>query len=136
MRLSSAFAQVKITSGVAGIEFAVKRAFADGDNVCIDLLITNRSNYESIFFNLYYSKLYDDEGNEYTENALSREGPQTIGGKIDIPRDIPRKVRIVIKNVDEYATSFLLVKLAYEVYNPTSSGTKTLSIKNLPIIRD
>lgn len=133
---ATAFAQVKVSHSSSGIEFNVKRAFARGDEVCIDLLITNRSNYESIAFNLWGSKCYDDEGNEYTKNALSKEGPATVGGKIDIPRDVPRKIRVIIKNVDEYASAFPLIKLEYEIYNPTSNGPQTLSIKDLIISKD
>lgn len=134
--LPIAYAQVKVSSGSSGIEFNVKRAFSRGNEVCIDLLITNMSNYDSIAFLLSSSKVYDDEGNEYTQNAIYKEGPATYGGKIDIPRDVPRKVRIVVSNVDEYASAFPLIQLEYEVYNPSSYGPKTLTIKNLPIIKE
>ena len=130
-----AFSQVKVGVESSGLEVKVKRAVAQGDNVFIDLMITNCANYDSIAFNLWDSKVYDDEGNEYTRDALSKEGPSSYGGKIDIPRDVPRKVRIVVHNVDEYASGFTLAKIIYEVYNPGSAGPRTLTIKNLPITK-
>jgi len=129
------YAQTTVNSGAPEIDIAVKRAFARGNDVCVDLTITNNSNWSSISFNLWDSKVYDDEGNEYTKNSLSKDGPSTYGGKIDIPREVPRRVRIVVANVDEYASSFTLMKIEYEGWNP-SSNPRTLTIKNLPIIRD
>lgn len=129
------FSQMKVSVETPDLDVQVKRAFAQGDNVCIDLMITNQGNYESIYFDFWATKIYDDEGNEYTGNALSKDGPGTFGGKIDIPRDIPRKVRIIVHNVDEYASAFTLTKFVYEVYNPRSSGSKSLTIKNLPITK-
>lgn len=129
------FAQTKVNSGSSEIDITVKRAFARGNEVCVDLIITNNSNWESISFNLWDSKVYDDEGNEYTKNSLSKEGPSTYGGKIDIPREVPRKVRLVVAKVDEYALSFTLMKIEYEGWNP-SSNPRTLTIKNLPIARE
>lgn len=129
------FAQTKVNSGSSEIDITVKRAFARGNEVCVDLIITNNSNWESISFNLWDSKVYDDEGNEYTKNSLSKEGPSTYGGKIDIPREVPRKVRLVVAKVDEYASSFTLMKIEYEGWNP-SSNPRTLTIKNLPIARE
>ena len=129
------FAQTKVNSGSSEIDITVKRAFARGNEVCVDLIITNNSNWESISFNLWDSKVYDDEGNEYTKNSLSKEGPSTYGGKIDIPREVPRKVRLVVAKVDEYASSFTLMKIEYEGSNP-SSNPRTLTIKNLPIARE
>ena len=129
------FAQTKVNSGSSEIDITVKRAFARGNEVCVYLIITNNSNWESISFNLWDSKVYDDEGNEYTKNSLSKEGPSTYGGKIDIPREVPRKVRLVVAKVDEYASSFTLMKIEYEGWNP-SSNPRTLTIKNLPIARE
>lgn len=129
------FAQTQVNSGASEIDITVKRAFARGGDVCVDLIVTNNSNWESISFNLWDSKAYDDEGNEYTKNSLSKDGPSTYGGKIDIPREVPRKVRLVIADVDEYASSFTLKKNEYEGWNP-SSNPRTLTIKNLPITRE
>ena len=129
------FAQTTVNGGASEIDIAVKRAFVRGNDVCVDLTITNNSNWSSISFNLWDSKVYDDEGNEYTKNSLSKDGPSTYGGKIDIPREVPRRVRLVVANVDEYASSFTLMKIEYEGWNP-SSNPRTLTIKNLPIIRD
>ncbi len=133
---TAALAQTYLEPGAPSLGVTVKRAFASGADVSIDLVITNLGNYESISFNLWDSKVYDDEGNEYTRSALSKDGPSTYGGKIDIPKDIPRKVRIVVHNIDEYASSFPMAKLIYEVYAPASYGPKTLVIKDLPISRD
>lgn len=133
---TAALAQEIVSSGSPSVDVKVKRAFTSGADVNIDLVITNHGNYESISFNLWDSKVYDDEGNEYTRSALSKDGPSTYGGKIDIPKDVPRKVRIIVHNIDEYAASFPMAKLIYEVYAPASYGPKTLVIKDLPITRE
>lgn len=133
---TAAFAQTIVEPGAPSLGVTVKRAFVSGADVCIDLVITNLGNYESISFNLWDSKFYDDEGNEYTRNALSKDGPSTLGGKINIPKGVPRKVRIIVHNIDEYASSFLLANIYYEVYAPASYGSRTLVIRDLPISRD
>ena len=57
---TAAFAQTIVGPGAPSLGVTVKRAFVSGADVCIDLVITNLGNYESISFNLWDSKFYDD----------------------------------------------------------------------------
>lgn len=141
--VTAASAQTTVDSGHSSIEVAVKRAFASGSDVCIDLIITSRGNWDKIVLH-GDSEFYDDEGSRYTSGIHYRDygvyferDNERMGGacQLNIVKDIPRKLRIIVKNVDEYASSFLLIKLPY-LGNNTTLNSCTMTIKNLPITRN
>ena len=66
-----AFAQQSVSSGSPHIDVQVKRCFANGEDVCIDLMITGHGKWKSIVF---YGDcdFYDDEGNRYNGGLHGR----------------------------------------------------------------
>jgi len=143
------FSQTKISSGSTNIDVQIKRAVVNGDDVFVDLIITSRGSWsflEIMTRNDMGSvgcRFYDDEGNLYQSGSSSVMQFEIDGArsywfpKIQIERDIPRKMRIIVKNVDEYASSFSSIRIPYW----GNGGSKTedlnvITIKNLPIIRD
>ena len=129
-------AQVRVDSGATEVEMKVKRAFSRGNDVCIDLIVTGLSSWENIAFWWLDSerKIYDDEGNFYERKQIYFEADGERKDIIPIERGIARKVRIVVKDVDEYASSFALIKLRY-YGNNTSDNPRMLTIRDLPITR-
>lgn len=127
-------AQVRVDSGATEVEMKVKRAVSRGNDVCIDLIVTGLSSWEYIAFPGINLKIYDDEGNFYDRDKIyfEADGKRTI--VIPIERGIARKVRIVVKDVDEYASSFALIKLYYDGNN-SNANPRTLTIRDLPITR-
>lgn len=137
--LTLAQAQATISPGNSAMEFQVKRALAQGDDVIIDLMVTCKSN-QSIFQLFEQTSIYDDEGNLYTTDLFGSkiqfefDGKQSTSFRFPIERGIQRKLRIIVHNVDEYASAFSLIKISYMGDNSSFSGV--LSIKDLPITRD
>ncbi|MCR5570986.1 MAG: hypothetical protein K6F42_01910 [Bacteroidales bacterium] len=137
--LALAQAQVTISPGNSAMEFQVKRALAQGDDVIIDLMITCKSN-QSVFQLFELPGIYDDEGNFYTTDVFGTklqfefDGKRSTTFRFPIERGIQRKMRIIVHNVDEYASAFSLIKISYMGDNSGFSGE--LTIKNLPITRN
>ena len=139
-------AQVKVSSGSSCIDVAVKRAFAQGDDVYVDLIITGLSNWNMVYFHGRRGdscKFFDDEGNVYQSQDLYGNGKVNfeVDGeqwysecRLIIEKNVPRKIRFIVKNVDEYATSFPKISLRY-YGNGTSANDCCITIQNLPITR-
>ena len=132
----SAIAQTTLTSGAAEMKVELKRAVAQGNEVVLDFMVTSyASNWGRVFFSARFSQFYDDEGNLY-------EGDDKIEFKADgyglsVERDIPRKLKVIVKGVDEYATTFLLCRIKYYVDSKEGARVKEseMTIKNLSIER-
>lgn len=130
------YAQYSFSSGNPSVEMNLKRTVSQGNDVIMDFVITCHIEAQNIVY--FDPQVYDDEGNLYTGyhpstgnryNYFTIDGRQT--GDLRLERDIPRKMRLTVKYVDEYASSFLLVKIPYDL-----NGTRyTVVIKNLPISR-
>lgn len=138
----SLFAQVKISTGSSLIDVQVKRAFAQGDDVCIDLMLTSHTKWDMI--SLHACEVYDDEGNHYQLMGVSFQvSDEMIDVMVDgkrrcifsVAKDIPRKVRVIIRNVDEYASAFSLVKIEWWG-DRSSANIINTTIKDLQITRE
>ena len=130
------FAQTSFSSGNPSVEVNLKRTVAQGDNVIMDFIVTCHIETQRIYFD--DPQIYDDEGNFYNgdrANTGIRYNHFTIDGResseLRLERDIPRKMRLTVQHVDEYASSFLLVKIPYSL----NGAIYTVVIKNLPITR-
>ena len=139
-------AQVKVSSGSSYIDVAVKRAVAEGNDVIIDLMITSHGSWKKIIISTGNmspsSRIYDDEGNLYQSgksNVMMFEADGTRSywfPELVIERDVPRKMRVIVKNVDEYATEF--TKAYFHYYANRVDFVENeyiINIKNLPITR-
>ena len=134
---SSAFAQPTISSGSPSLDITVKRAFAQGEDVCVDLIITCRTDWEWI--NIYHCRVFDDEGNCYDSNdkridVLVDEKTFDLCNYraiVYLAKDIPRKARIIIKKVDDFATTLSQINISWK-YNNNCMAV----VKNIPITKE
>lgn len=143
----ASFAQVYVSPGTSNIDIKVKRCFASGNDVFIDLVLTGNGRWENVFIHGHESRIYDDEGNMYKGGFMGgqdyRYGINFEYDKltnkpdcqINIPRDVPRKVRVKITDVDEYASSFVKISMPCDG-NSTNANPFEIIIKNLPITRE
>lgn len=145
--LTCSLAQVKVSSGSLSMDVQFKRAVAQGNDVFIDLIVTCNTNWEKV--GLSGCKIYDDEGNYYNLwDGYGNRGyridvienderiPLPSGAaSIPVARDIPRKVRILVKGVDEYASSFVQISIEWwgDMWRDKSFNS---TLKNVPITRD
>lgn len=129
-----AFGQVKCTSSNPSYELTYKRSVVAGNSVIVDFLVTLYGN-ETKEFRVYEMTVYDDEGNVYNFKA-NGTGCVDVGNTgnniIYIEPDIPVKIRITVKNVDEYSTLFK------KMIMPFGNGydKNSFTITNIPIPRN
>jgi hypothetical protein len=127
-----ASAQVKCTSSNPDYTIAYKRTIVADNTVFVDFTVTYYGN-EQVYFRIYDPKIYDDEGNIYSFSSYNVVNVGNTGKNgADIEPDIPIKVRIPIKNVDEFATLFNKMILPYG----NGYDKNTFTITNVPIPRD
>ena len=145
LSVAVSFAQTKINTGNSAVSVQVKRCFEDAGDVKIDILLTVNQALESRARFVIGSgsdsiKLYDDEGGIYKGGQLDTnsgvfyeyDGKAINGCYLDIARGIPRRFRIVVKDVNEYATAFPLISILYNI----AGYYFTMTIKDLPITKD
>ena len=105
------------------------------------MVLTVYNNWDALVFSKNNRRdsirIFDDEGGFYGECVFDVDGKQsTYQGWLNVAKDVPRKIRFVIKNVDEYATSFPLMELPYAGQGKVGGAEDCkLVIKNLPISR-
>lgn len=136
----SALAQPKITCSVMDLSVSVKRCFAKGDIAYADLLLTNKSNKDMTFF-VAPQRATDDEGCSYVNGVhtilyLIINGSNELYYKYFIPAEGFIRVRVAIKDLDEYATAFQYLSLITDPAGYNSNSGKTVVIRNLPITRE
>lgn len=129
------------------IDVKFKRCICSGNTAYIDLVMTNWSNKDISPMpilsdpcnNSRYTSAYDDEGNMYkflTNLGLIIGGEVCSGGPFNLPREIPVKVRVFIKNLDDYARTITMLKVAfYHTASVERNGAALLEIRNIPITR-
>lgn len=132
------WAQMSVSCSLSSVSVQVKRCFAQGDDVLVDLIVTGTGRVQKMYFS-HYSEAYDDEGNKYYVSVINapfyiqfecdnRTG--LSGFWLDVPKDVPRKVRMRMLGADEYASSFPLIKIPCDGDDSTHG---VITIKNLPI---
>lgn len=137
-------AQSSVDTGNPSIDLSVKRCFASGNTAYLDMVFTARTDIKAIVIHNqggnYSTIFYDDEGKRYSGygNLLfeidDRQDP--YHGYLEVARDIPRKVRVIVSNLDKYAAEFPLITMNYSTETRTGSKLNTLTIKNLHIDRE
>lgn len=126
--------QVKCISSNPSYELTYKRSVVAGNSVIVDFLVTLYGK-ETKEFRVYDMTVYDDEGIVYNFKA-NGTGCVDVGNTgnniIYIEPDIPVRIRITVKNVDEYSTLFK------KMIMPFGNGydKNTFTITNIPIPRD
>lgn len=138
--ISASYAQTSISTNHSSFEVQVKRCIAKGQDVYIDMIFSVYNDWRFLTVDRdgfqYRSAIFDDEGNHYGTQSLFFEVDRKINSSafVEIVKDVPRKVRVIIKNVDEYATKLSSIELFY--VGPTSADRGLITIKNLPISRN
>jgi len=139
------FSQVQVSSGNPELDVQVKRAVAEGNDVFIDLMITCYADWDVIRL-IHRDRLcfFDDEGvlyhgDEYNGGIIRIfffiDGEKNSGhALLKVARDVPRKLRILVKDVNEYAASFTYIKIPYVANDHGDEAY--IVIRNLPISRD
>ena len=134
-------APMSVSTGNPDVKVKVKRCVASGENVYIDLTITNMTGED---FEVYAvargngcnTVIYDDEGNEYdSERVRIRFGTDeyTTGHLYkNIIADVPMKFTIMVSNVPQKTQYFSVVRPFMEC----AKVPFKIQIKNLPITRD
>lgn len=136
------------------IEVVFKRCICSGPSAYIDLVMTNYSGKEMTGSSIasenmadyasYYTAAYDDEGNVYKPGsgmASVRIGddnfvPSLAQRAFALPSEVPVKVRVYLKNVDEFAAEITLLKMNFRGLDPsTPYGVSLLEVRNIPIMR-
>lgn len=139
-------AQTKVSAGSTSVDVSVRRAVAEGNDVIIDLLITSRGSWQKLIFSTsldYPScRLFDDEGNLYRSGDRNKMMFEIDGERfywfpeMVVENGVPRKFRIIVKNVDKYATQF--VKGYFHYYADRvdfRENEHVITVTDLPITR-
>lgn len=141
----SGYAQT-IKLNAPDVEFKFKRCIASGGSAYVDLVMTNWSGKEfsglltqqemMASYDNYYTAVYDDEGNMYRHDSLSFSFAGESSNSFYAPCEIPIKVRIYIRNLDEYASEIKLLKMAFRgMPSAEPYGAALLEIRDIPITR-
>ena len=140
----TAFGQVKCVSSNIDFEMTYKRTFVSNNAVIVDFLITYNGNGSRRFevSQDMGTCIYDDEGNVYRGQTTASMNPINIivnigntgQNGIDLQSGVPVKVRITIKDVDEFATLF--PKMDLSCYFGDGMGWNPINISNVPIPRN
>ena len=135
-----ASAQVKINSGDPYIDLQYKRTVVSGNTVMVDFLMTNlsKSEIEACLYSFINLSFTDDEGNMYDSQHFKIDiGSSGENTGIFTP-EIPLKVRFILTDIDEFATSITSIIYPYYYYRlPGNIATNcTMKIYNIPIPRD
>lgn len=125
----------KIVSPWPNVELEIKRCLWNANRtVIIDFLITNNGQNDISFYLIGgKSKVYDDEGNVYSNIKVGVGGNYYSSEPATFPSDVPVKCKMEINNVDDMASMFTRINL-YVVVNYASDGT--FLINNLSIKKD
>ena len=140
----SGYAQT-IKLNAPAVEIKFKRCIASGGSAYVDLVMTNWSEKEirgecvwrepMASYDNYYTAVYDDEGNMYRD-SLSFSFAGESSNSFYAPCEIPIKVRIYIRNLDEYASEIKLLKMAFRgMPSAEPYGAALLEIRDIPITR-
>lgn len=127
--------RLKVTMGddYPDISMKVKSCTAVGDDVIIVFTVTNNGEKES---NVRFegTDTFDDEGNNYKKVGYSAGNGNGTEDRyvVNLPTDVPVKVKMRIKGVAEEASILKVVKIGSGTYGYFLFAT----IRNVPINRE
>lgn len=144
----AASAQVKVVSPHKNLIINVMRCEVQGEYCVVDMLFENVGPSDvkaQSGSDLNLNKGYDDMGNVYGttyDNMIfmyvgdMQNNLPGFGEAFDLPSGIPVKVRAMLKNINEIATSIKRLDLTlYFNYSPWKLGKQRVRISNIPISR-
>ena len=133
------------------IDIKVKRCVVSGAQGYIDLVFTNHTgafvkdvmvqSSETCLSKNNETIVYDDEGNVYRYTYKGGIYNIIFGGEsgqynmVNLPEDVPVKMRIELENVSEYATEFTMLNIAFRNISSHYYGVGSVTFRNIPITR-
>lgn len=136
------YGQIRCTTDYPDLEIKYKRTTVSGNNVYVDFVMTyyGKDEMEITVIDGHQTLFYDDEGNIYKGQGSGNSPYSKIiadVGNTDsstavLPSGIPVKLRLTVKEVDEFSTSFTKAKISFI----SSSKWYEMQIGNVPIPRD
>ena len=140
-RVESTGGAFKISTGYPDLKVKVKRCVASERTLVIDLTFENVGPDDVYEFKLYGfmqgATAIDDDANDYSRNvyvALSNgEFNHWYSNTSNLFSEAPIKGRIKLEGLSPRATMIRVLQIPYQA---NGWGTKTITIKNLPISRD
>lgn len=131
---------VKIVTGNPDLKIKIKKCEVNGNVCTLDLLVTNHGKDTRICFNggSRETKVYDDEGNIYTETDVNVLGAgqtnaYSYGEYISYPSGVPVKFRIIIKGISDEAKTLTRIVLQK---NGEYGKEDPVMFYNIPISRE
>lgn len=132
----------RIVTGHPDFKIEIKRCAASGTNVVLDLVVTNVGANDVKEFKVhgsgYATKFYDNLGNIYEKDIYvkiaNKEYTSSIH-EIRLVSGLATNFSILVKDVDQRATSFALVEP--DIYSTDWGITnQTVKLRNIPITRE
>lgn len=132
----------RIVTGHPDFKIEIKRCAASGTNVVLDLVVTNVGGSDVKQFRVhggtYSTKLYDNLGNIYERDIyvkIANKEYTDYQYEIRLVSGLATNFSILVKDVDQRATSFVLVEP--DIYSTDWGITKeTVKLRNIPITRE
>ena len=133
------------------MDIKVKRCVVSGAQGYIDLVFTNHTgafvkdvmvqSSETCLSKNNETIVYDDEGNVYRYTYKGGIYNIMFGGEsgqynmVNLPEDVPVKMRIELENVSEFATEFTMLNIAFRNISSHYYGVGSVTFRNIPITR-
>ena len=133
------------------MDIKVKRCVVSGAQGYIDLVFTNHTgafvkdvmvqSSETCLSKNNETIVYDDEGNVYRYTYKGGIYNIIFGGEsgqynmVNLPEDVPVKMRIELENVSEFATEFTMLNIAFRNISSHYYGVGSVTFRNIPITR-
>ena len=146
-------AQIKTSRQYIPIDIysKVKSCVVSGSQGYIDLVFTNNTgefikkvvvqSSETCLDKNNETIVYDDEGNVYRYTYKGGIYNIIFGGEsgqynmVNLPEDVPVKMRIELENVSEFATEFTMLNIAFRNISSHYYGVGSVTFRNIPITR-
>ena len=147
-------APLKIVTGNPDLKVKVTQCSANGENVFIDLIITNMSEKDAGSYiwaatfdgGSQYTEAFDDQGNRYyregvykdvvTFKVANQNSYIPDVSDLPLPSEVPVKLRIRIEGFSEKAESIAKFRLLLYCDALGLNANNSIIIRNIPISRD
>ena len=147
-----AMAQTKVSfNGPIGLDWNFKRSFMHGNTLVVDFVVGNNTSKDLNFGvhregfdeqkNHYVITAYDDEGNIYAGDYSSNRIDASVANQpnynfVNLPIGNVVKVRMQIKDIDEFATKITTLMVPVLIGWSMQSPGYVLRVTNIPIPRE
>ena len=144
---ATVFAQggLRIVTGHPDFKIKIKRCEASGSTCIVDMVMMNAgsgdiSAYVYGGWNPETTIVYDDEGNSYSGGKIKVQtgsaAPSDLGVSVNLPSEVPVKVRLYIEGIVEEAAELSRIDLQVNCTAWNIGLNKKVKISNVPISRE